>query len=147
MKDHLRPVGKPAPPRPRRPEFLDLVDDPVAALQDEVLGAVPVAARARAGQARVVQAVEIGEDAVVVAQHRSVVSRRCRSASIGPPTGRGERLAGRSTEPGLRRLRPRRARRAASSCSAAVEVLVEVVVDLHHRRVDAGAQALDLDRA
>src|SRR5579862_1156089 len=56
---------------PAQPGFLALVDDPVAALLDDGLGAVPVAALARAGEPPVVLAVEIGEDAVAISQHRS----------------------------------------------------------------------------
>ena len=48
---------------------LHLVDDPVAALVEDRLGAVPGAARHGALQAPVVEAVEIGEDAVLVGEH------------------------------------------------------------------------------
>ena len=47
------------------------VDDPVATLGDQVLGAVPVAARLRAAQARLAEAVEVGEDPVLVLQHQA----------------------------------------------------------------------------
>ena len=72
MLGHERPFepgrepGAAAPAQPRR---LHLVDDPVAPLFQEGLGAVPGAARARAFQAPVVQAVEVGEDAILVFQH------------------------------------------------------------------------------
>src|SRR6185312_8759016 len=50
------------------------VDDeiawPVAALKDQVLGAVPIAARLRAFERPVELAVEIGEDAVFVGEHQ-----------------------------------------------------------------------------
>ena len=48
---------------------LDLVDDAVAALLQDRLGAVPGAARPRAFEAPVVQAVEVLEDAVLVGEH------------------------------------------------------------------------------
>ena len=48
---------------------LHLVDDPVAALVDDRLGAVPGAAAARALEAPVVEAVEVLEDAVLVVEH------------------------------------------------------------------------------
>ena len=80
---------------------LHLVDDPVAALVDDRLGAVPVAARPRALQAAIAEAVEIGEDAVLVLEHRSPFSafsafgrrrrrsrRRRRRASSAPSAAR-----------------------------------------------------------
>src|SRR6185312_13077845 len=47
-----------------QPGFLAFVDDPVAALGDDGLGAVPVAAPARPGETPIVLAIEVGEDAV-----------------------------------------------------------------------------------
>jgi hypothetical protein len=55
-----------APPQPRG---LDLVDDPIVALVHDALGVVPETAFARSGQARVVKAVDIGEDTVFVSEH------------------------------------------------------------------------------
>ena len=52
-----------------QPRLLALVDDPVAALVDHLLGAVPIAASSRAGEMPIVLAVEIGEDAVAISQH------------------------------------------------------------------------------
>ncbi|MEH2477776.1 hypothetical protein V1282_001133 [Nitrobacteraceae bacterium AZCC 2146] len=46
-----------------------LGDDPVAALVEDGLGAVPAAATARAFEAPVLEAVEIAEDAVLVVEH------------------------------------------------------------------------------
>lgn len=45
---------------------LHLVDDPVTALFDDLLGAVPVAARHHALQGLVLEAVEIGKDAILI---------------------------------------------------------------------------------
>ena len=64
---------------------LHLVDEPVAALLDEALGAVPGAARARAVEAPVVLAVEIEEDAVLVLQHSSIASNCRRPVASAPP--------------------------------------------------------------
>ena len=80
MKDHLRPVGKPAPPRPRRPEaFISLtiqsrplsMNDLVSSQQPRLLGAL---------KAPVMEAVEIGEDAVLVSEHglSSLLRPACR---------------------------------------------------------------------
>ena len=73
---HERPfeAGREArPAAAAQPRFLHLLDDRVAALLQDRLGAVPGAARARALQARIVQAVEVREDAVLVGEHRQPV--------------------------------------------------------------------------
>jgi len=58
MKVHFSPVLKPAPPRPRRPEAL---------IWSQIHGrAVPDAALHRRFQPEILQAVEVGEDAVLV---------------------------------------------------------------------------------
>ena len=62
-----REAGAAAPAQARS---LHLVDDPVAALLQHRLGAVPGAARARAFEAPVMLAVEVLEDAVLVLEHR-----------------------------------------------------------------------------
>ena len=49
---------------------LHLADDPIAPLVDQRLRIVPLPARAGALQADVAQAIEIGEDAVLVLEHR-----------------------------------------------------------------------------
>src|SRR5258708_40151903 len=48
---------------------LHLVDDPVAALVDDRLGAIPGAAAARTFEAPVLEAVKVLEDAVLVIEH------------------------------------------------------------------------------
>ena len=89
-----REAGAAAPAQAR---LLHLVDDPVAALVEEEPGFVPGAALARRLEARRVQAVEVGEDAVAVVQH--VISRfrprssarpassRCRRGALPPSAG------------------------------------------------------------
>src|SRR5229473_1385717 len=68
--------------------ILHLGGDPVAALEDEVLGAVPVAARAGTGQPPVMQAIEVGENPVLVAEHYGFGPAKERSFSVrGPPSG------------------------------------------------------------
>lgn len=52
--------------------LLDQLDDPVAAEGKDVLGVVPVAPAAGGLQAEVLEAVEVREDAVFVAQHGPV---------------------------------------------------------------------------
>src|SRR5690606_2951993 len=50
---------------------LHLVDDPVTALFDDALGAIPATARHRARQRSVEATVDIGKDAILVLKHRS----------------------------------------------------------------------------
>src|SRR6202022_5104609 len=69
---HERPFQagwKTCPATPAQPRGLHLVDDPVAALVDDRLGAVPGAAAARSFEAPVLKAVEVAEDAVLVVEH------------------------------------------------------------------------------
>jgi hypothetical protein len=61
-----REAGAAAPTQARG---LDLIDDAVAALLQDRLGAVPSTARARTFKAPVVEAVEILEDAVLIVEH------------------------------------------------------------------------------
>ncbi len=72
---------------PAHPRFLDLVHDPLAALCQDRLGAVPVAACPRALEPPIVQAVEVREDAVLVAQHHSPRRAGTSVRLVGPPAG------------------------------------------------------------
>jgi hypothetical protein len=66
---HERPFQagrKPCPATAAKTRSLHLVDDPVASLFQDLLGAVPVAARHGALQRLVVDAVDIGKDPVFV---------------------------------------------------------------------------------
>ena len=122
--------------------LLHLVDDPVAAHLEQELGAVPGAALLRGLQARRVQAVEVGEDAILIGEHvSSPSSARCRSrfvggmpSACGAPTPRivgcgGGALRGRSdcvpasapARLGLRRCAHRRAARARAAFGCAVD--------------------------
>src|SRR4029077_3680455 len=78
-----------APALPRR---LDFIDDGIATARQNIFGAVPGAAAARAVEAPIVLAVEILEDAVLVGEHQlrlgSVASPFGGSVSVvGPPIG------------------------------------------------------------
>jgi hypothetical protein len=69
---HERPfqAGREArPAAPAQARGLHLGDDPVAALVDDRLGAVPRATAARALQPPIVEAVEVLEDAILVVEH------------------------------------------------------------------------------
>src|SRR5262249_17886395 len=117
---------------------LHLVDQVVAALLEDRLGAVPGAALARAVEAPVALAVEILENAVLVVEHRS----RLRGLERGRAPDRRRDLPV--------DLRPRFRRPAGSDAVEHLleglggEILVGILADQHHRRVHAGAEALDL---
>src|SRR5262249_33505679 len=137
---HERPLEASGEARAAAPALagsLHLVDQPVAALLDDRLGAVPGAALARAVEAPVMLAIEIPEDAVLVVEHHSALHfERCRPADrrrqlaldlgsrLGCPAG------GQVVEYLFERL--------------GRQVFVVIVVDLRHRGINAGAQALDL---
>ena len=60
---------------PAEAGVLDLLDNPIAALFDQLLGFVPIAAPARAFKADVPLAVNVGEDAVPVLEHQASPDR------------------------------------------------------------------------
>ena len=66
---------------------LHLLDDPVTAFLDNRLGVVPVAARTGPGEARIVQPVQVGENAILVLQHQSAFAKSRSVSTCGPPTG------------------------------------------------------------
>ena len=69
---HERPLesGREASaPAPAQPRGLHLVDDPIAALLQDGLGAVPGAARASSLKAPIIEAIEILEDAILIREH------------------------------------------------------------------------------
>ncbi len=65
---------------------LHLVDDPVTTLVDEAFGVIPMATRHSALQGHVLEAIDIGEYAILISQHVSPVSVsvcQCRSHHTG----------------------------------------------------------------
>ena len=97
------PVGKLAPPRPRRPEaFITLT---MASRPVSMIALVPSQSpRRRARPDPVVQAVEVGEDAVLVGQHMALHL----PVSVEPAFGRG--MGARDLGAAPRRLAARRRR-------------------------------------
>ena len=72
---HERPFeagGEPRSPAAAQARGLHFSDDPVAPLVDERLGPIPIAARPRSFEAAIAKSIKIGEDAILVFQHRSV---------------------------------------------------------------------------
>src|SRR5947208_3161562 len=144
MNDHLSPAGNPAPPRPRNPDSLTSLTIQSRPLR--ITSRVPSQSpRRRAPASR-----------QSPSPYR-LVKTRSRSASI-VGTSAGGRSARRLDQRGLaldrRRTvaaehRARRRRRAGLESIQqrlgrwAVEVFVEIVIDLQDRGVDAGAEALD----
>ena len=95
---HERPFqagGKARPAAPAQPAGLDLIDDPVAPLRQEAGGPVPLPPLLRPRQAAVMHPVKVGEDAVLILQHRVVLN--CSGARAR--SGRS-RPAPRRTQPG-----------------------------------------------
>src|SRR5690606_33404207 len=85
-------TGTAAAPEPR---LLHLVDDALVAHLQQRLGVVPSATGPRSGEAPILEPVEIGEDAILVREHRvpSGPMRRQSSAlknslsAVGQPSG------------------------------------------------------------
>src|ERR1700694_1519763 len=69
MNDHFSPVGKPAPPRPRRPEAF--ISAMIQSRPLSMIALVPSQAPRRRAPSRapVLQPVEIAEDAILVVEH------------------------------------------------------------------------------
>ena len=69
----LQPGRKARTAPPALAGGLDLIDQPIPALVQDRLGAVPSAPGARAGEAPVALAVEVAKDAVFISEHRMLV--------------------------------------------------------------------------
>src|SRR6516164_5493093 len=121
---HKRPLQagrKAGPAAPAQPRFFDLLDDPLTALQNEVLGAVPIAASPGPVEPPVALAVQVGEDAITVGEHRLPFiraklcgRRRARTHAARSPNRAGAdslRAARRAIPPSPARRGPRRNRR------------------------------------
>ena len=167
MKPHFMPVGKPAPPRPRRLGLLDLLDDGVRGHAERLLqGVVPAARLVRRQGPAALDVPVVGEDRgqCVSHFHPRAPSSPC-SRAIFRPT----RLAGPAAGPSSARssgkpASTRSASRQVHSLRAAggVDVLAlaqvvdqlgrglrghvvhELPVDDHHRGVVARGIALDV---
>src|SRR5215475_5278243 len=142
MNDHLRPVGKPAPPRPRRSDFLisSMMASRPRASSPLVSSHRP---RARAPSRRQscvpkrLRKIRSWSRSMLFAALRRLV-QGLRAAHRRAALATDLRADRRALATGQRiehRLEPRR-----------IEILEEIVVDLDDRGIDAGAQALDLDQ-
>ena len=65
-----------------QPGLFDLVDDPVAAFEDHVASAVPIAPTAGAGKPPIAIVVEVGEYPVAVSQHRRHLRQELRRLAL-----------------------------------------------------------------
>src|SRR6516165_987054 len=66
-----------------QPGFLNLLDDPVASLEDQLFGPVPIAASPRTHEPPIVEAIEVGENAILVGEHSLPLIPTPRRASSG----------------------------------------------------------------
>src|SRR6516165_7969759 len=139
MKDHFRPVGKPAPPRPRSPD--SLICSTIHSRPLRISSLVPSQSpRRRAPSSR-----------QSLWPYR-LVKMRSLSASISFLSFKQSSAAAYGlgpTPPGYRT--PRRwmpVTQCVEQCLRCwpIEILVEIVVDLKDWRVDAGSQTFDLDQ-
>ena len=54
---------------PAQTRILHLLNDPIATLLDQLVGAIPMAARLRAFQRAVVHSVQVGKDTILISEH------------------------------------------------------------------------------
>src|ERR1700722_18918271 len=83
---HERPFeagGEPRSPAAAQARGFHFRDDPVASLVDDRLGPIPIAARPRALEPAVAEPIQIGEDTILVFQHRSVPGLPGRKVCMG----------------------------------------------------------------
>src|SRR4051794_36854842 len=135
MKDHFRPVGNPAPPRPRRPDFFIssmIASGPLSRIA-LVLSQAPrvraPASRQSCKPYRLVKMRSLSASMVSLTFQCRQCGRaadRRRGLAIDLRSGLGHLAATEGIEHLLNR-----------DC---VEVLVEIVVDLHDRRIHAAAK-------
>src|SRR5580704_4287504 len=140
MNDHLRPVGKPAPPRPRNPE--SFISWTIQSRPLWISSLVPShAPRARAPARcqspwpyRLVKMRSWSASICVLPDfgQRGLPGQRHRALAADHRADR-RLLAGDQCVEQLLGRRP-------------IEVFVEIIVDLKDRRVDAGPEAFDLDQ-
>jgi hypothetical protein len=114
LRTHFRPEGKPAPPRPRRPDALisemictrqpspytlsPVYTHPFVALEQDLLRLVPIAVLLRALQVRPVVSIEVLEDPVLVLQASICPLRWCiihcgQSSLLCPALGGGRKAS------------------------------------------------------
>ena len=68
---------------PAQPGFLDLLDNPIAPFEDQLLGVVPIAALLGARKPPVLAAVKVGEYPILVGKHCSSLQRVVIPAKAG----------------------------------------------------------------
>src|SRR6516164_307249 len=68
-KGPLQPGRKTRAAATAQPGFLDLFDDPVASLEDQLLRSIPIAASPGTRELPIVEAIQIGENPVLVGKH------------------------------------------------------------------------------
>ncbi len=92
---------------PAQPGFLDLLDDPIAPFEDQLLGAVPIAALLGARKPPIIAAVKVGEYPILVGKHCFLLLLTADRPRAGLDKGRatGDRLG---TLPTDHRTRQRR---------------------------------------
>src|SRR5262245_6011969 len=144
MKDHLSPAGNPAPPRPRRSDFLisSMMASRPRANSSFVLSQRP---RLRAPARR--QSCSPNRLRKMRSSSRSMLlPRSLRTAGFQRRrAAHGRRILPAGLRTDRRLFAPRQTIQQRLQLRR-IQVLIEVVIDLNHRRIDAPAQTLDLDQ-